>query len=442
MRKTLNVLYWTAIAVVVPIVAFGQQPIQQVDRGSKISNSFRSNAIRKPDSMARVGAAWPGIDADCGLHRNAITGRLYTSFMDGYVQNDLDVARAIGSMSLNSDNNEYRFGPKKEVGNTDRRGTECSFNFYDSTTTIKGRFDFRPNFQPKTAEMEFAGVWKDVNPKPWVTAELMGRFELACIPGKAWEKLVDKALITTALNHSVDWENETLLAGLSEFLDPDPEKSPKNMQAFRKELDEDSSLYHRIQGHAKIPASLLLSGLQFNYDEELNSLWYYGEVGLLAINGISINKLTSNNSKLEYVMVPHGPNQRYVSDTLRIYLEFDDLNWVFFEFYDDVVRTISSDVDGYNAILESSRHKKSGFRFKMIGEERRSDGWFPSFTGISGVPVAKFPNDRLAIPCEIFGSIFLIKVCVLAVFSRRIDSAFLRRFAPNSRKTFRTWKSG
>ena len=111
-RKTLHVLYLAAIAVVVPMFALGQQPIQQVDRGSMISNSFRSNAIRYPDSMGRVGMAWSASDVDCGLHRNAVTGRLYTSFMDGYAHDDLDLARALGSMRMNLNKNEFIFGPQ------------------------------------------------------------------------------------------------------------------------------------------------------------------------------------------------------------------------------------------------------------------------------------------------------------------------------------------
>ncbi len=364
-RKTLHVLYLAAIAVVVPMFALGQQPIQQVERGSMISNSFRSNAIRYPDSMGRVGMVWSASDVDCGLHRNAVTGRLYTSFMDGYAHNDPDLARALGSMRMNLNNNEFIFGPQVKADSNDLRGTECKFNFYDSTTTVTGKFDFLPNFPQKTVEMEFAGAWKETHRKREARTDLVGRFDLGCIPKKAWEKLADKAKITTAMNKDVDWQDETFLEGLAEFLDPNGKKTAKNLPTLRKELVE-ADVYYRIEAPAKIPSSLLLSGLNFYYDVELNSLWYSGEVGLLAINGIPINKLTTNNCKLEYVMAPKRPNGIAVSDTLRIYLEFDELNWVFFECFDDVVRTISSDIDGYNAILEASNPKKKGFRFKKI----------------------------------------------------------------------------
>jgi hypothetical protein len=365
MRKTLNVLYLAAIAVIVQVNCFAQQPLPKVERGSSIAGSFRSNAIRKPDSIARIGMNWSAGDVDCGLHRNAQTNRLYTSFMDGYVQDDLDLARALGSMRVGLNNDEFIFGPQKKADSNDLRGTECRFNLYDSTTTVTGKFNFLPNFPEKTIEMEFAGAWRETHRKGRARTDLVGRFDLGCIPKKAWEKLADKARITTALNENVDWQDQTFLEGLAEFLDPNDKKTAKNLATLRKELVE-ADVYYRIEAPAKIPSSLLLSSIEFYYDEELNSLWYSGEVGLLAINGISVNKLTNNNSKLEYVMAPRRPDGIAVSDTLRMYLEFDELNWVFFECFDDVVRTISSDIDGFNAVLEASNPKKKGFRFKKI----------------------------------------------------------------------------
>lgn len=368
MRKTLNVLYLAAIAVIVQVNAFAQQPIPMEDRGSSIPGSFRSNAIQKPDSMGRVGMAWSASDVDCGLHRNAQTNRLYTSFMDGYVQNDPDLARAFGSMRMDLNNDEFIFGPQVKEDSNDLRGTECKFNFYDSTTTVTGKFDFLPHFPQKTVDMELAGAWRETHRKHETRTDLVGRFDLGCIPKRAWEKLADKARVATAMNHDIDWQDETFLEGLAEFLDPDDKKTAKNLATLRKELVE-TDVYYRIETPEKIPSSLLLSGLKFYYDEELNSIWYYGEVGLLAINGISINKLTTNNSKLEYVMASKRPDGMMVSDTLRIYLEFDDLNWVFFECFDDLVRTISSDIDGYNAVLEASNPRKKGFRFEKIEEQ-------------------------------------------------------------------------
>ena len=96
-----------------------------------------------------------------------------------------------------------------------------------------------------------------------------------------------------------------------------------------------------------------------------------GEVGIIGINTIPINKMSSTNTKIEYNIGRYTPAGVRYPDTLRMYIELDEANWIYFQYADNVLNTISSDLDGYNAVLRAAiekRKKNEGYRFEMTDE--------------------------------------------------------------------------
>ncbi len=337
---------------------------------------FKFDDVVNPDSVfvaidkAQLGKLVVGLHF---LKRN----RVYYSTFLGLKKNvdDVDVTLAEGGLTFDRTTGEFRIGPKKKLTGQEYRGTTSSLDDKNNIITTVGRLKLPYNFTKSTIEMELAGKWRDDVDKKEVMSDLVGSFNFNCISKDAWAKLADKARVVTAINQTVDWSNQTFREGLAEFLDPKETPTDKNMQEFVAQVEK-SLTYNDIKPSRVVPGSLLLSGIRFQFDRELKSLWYSGEVGILGINQEPINKLTTSNSKIEYARGRSSPSGAINPDTLRMYLEFDDLNWVYFELSGDALYTISSDIDGYNAVLNAEklkRKKNDGYRFELTDEAAKDE---------------------------------------------------------------------
>jgi hypothetical protein len=288
---------------------------------------------------------------------------------------DADVALAEGGLTFDRATGEFRIGPKKKLTGQEYRGTTSSLDDKNNIITTVGKLKLPYNFAKSTIEMELAGKWRDDVDKKDVTSDLIGNFIFNCIPKEAWTKLSDKAKVVTAINTTIDWNAQAFREGLAEFLDPKETQEDKNMKEFIAQVEK-SLTYNDIKPAKVVPGSLLLSGIGFRFDRELKSLWYSGEIGVLGINQEPINKLTTSNSKIEYTKGKITPTGVTNVDTLRIYLEFGEYDWVYFELSGDALYTISSDVDGYNAVLRAEREKRKkneGYRFELSDEAAKDE---------------------------------------------------------------------
>ncbi|HEX2900456.1 MAG TPA: hypothetical protein VHS96_12115, partial [Bacteroidia bacterium] len=335
---------------------------------------FKYDDIVNPDSVfveitqTQLGKLIVGLDY---MKR---TRTFYSSFL-GLRKNvdDIDVARATGGLTFDRNTDEFKIGPKAKLTGKEYRGTTSSLDDKNDVVTTVGMLKIPYNFAKNTIEMSLAGKWRDDRAQKEITSELIGNFNFSCISKEAWAKLYAKAQVVTAINNTVDWNGQFFREGLAEFLDPNLEREDKNMQVFLDQVQKSLS-YNDIKPSKLIAGSLLLSGIQFRFDREFKSLWYSGEVGILGINQEPVNKVTTSNSKIEYARGKYTPAGITLPDTLRMYLEFDEANWVFYEFYGDVLYTISSDIDGYNAVLRAEKEKRKkndGYRFELSDDEAK-----------------------------------------------------------------------
>ncbi|MEY3442131.1 MAG: hypothetical protein RLZZ519_412 [Bacteroidota bacterium] len=342
---------------------------------------FKYDDIVNPDSVfveitqAQLGKLIVGLDY---MKR---TRTFYSTFL-GPKKNvdDMEVARATGGLTFDRNTDEFKIGPKAKLTGKEYRGTTSSLDDKNDVVTTVGMLKIPNNFARNTIEMSLAGKWRDDRAKKDITSELIGNFNFSCVSKEAWAKLYAKAQVVTAINNTVDWNGQAFREGLAEFLDPNLEKEDKNMQLFLDQVKKSIS-YNDIKPSKMVAGSLLLSGIQFRFDREFKSLWYSGEVGILGINQEPINKVTTSNSKIEYARGKYTPAGITLPDTLRMYLEFDELNWVFYEFYGDVLYTISSDLDGYNAILRAEKEKRKkndGYRFEL-SDDAAKDAYLTKF---------------------------------------------------------------
>ncbi len=337
---------------------------------------FPFDAVSSPDALF---IPLPAGELHSGIVWDGASGTYRSTFASAVQANvGSEVATITGGMlTYDRQKEAFTIAPLQKTTGHELRGTACSFYPQDSSITTVGKLQLPQHFPPKTITMELAGAWMQSPRRPnEIKTDLVGRFDLDCIPKAAWEALSDKAAICMAINNTIDWNDTAFSQGLAEFLDPNPKKADKHMQEFLDQVEKSLS-YNDVRSAAQVPHSLLLSGIELHYDTEYRALWYCGALGILGINGQPINKLTSSNSKIEYRPGGIMPAGAQASDTLRIYLEFDEMNWVYFEFYDEVLRTISSDMDGYNTIL-AQQPKKQGYRYKRV-DEAAKDQYLSNF---------------------------------------------------------------
>lgn len=326
-----------------------------------------------------------------GLHYIRRNRAFYSTFLGNKKDPlDVDVALATGGLTYDRSTGEFRIGPEPKLTGREYRGTTSSLNDKDDVITTAGLIGLPYNFDRNTIEMSIAGRWRDDRKAREVRAEMVGAFNFTCIPKEAWAKLAAKARIETAISstgsNDIDWSSYALREGLAEFLDPKYNQKDENMDAFLTEVAASTS-FNDIKVAKKLPFSLVLSNINFRWDDEYRVLWSTDAVGLIGINGEPINKMTTSNSKIEYCLGKVTPAGATLGDTLRIYLEFsadassEVTSWVFFEFRAGVLYTISSDLEGYNAVLaaEIAKRKKSeGYRFELLPETAK-DEFLPKF---------------------------------------------------------------
>lgn len=223
-------------------------------------------------------------------------------------------------------------------------------------------------------EMAIAGKWRDDPSTREVVTDVVGAFQFDIIPKEAWTKLAEKATITTSANGMIDYSSYALREGLSEFLDPKGGK-PENTNLFIAEANK-AQFPTDVKVAKKLPYSLVLTNIPFRFDAELKSLYAGGDVGLIGINGTPIGSKCASNTKIEYNIGKYTAAGLALPDTLRMYIEFDEMNWVYFEFKENVLYTASSDLDGYNAVLRAEiekRKKSEGYRFELLDESARDN---------------------------------------------------------------------
>jgi hypothetical protein len=318
-----------------------------------------------------------------GLHFIKRNRAFYSTFLGNKKDPiDSDVALVTGGLTFDRSTGEFRIGPEAKLTGREYRGTTSSLNDKDDVVTTAGLLNLPYNFDRNTIEVGLSGRWRDDRKARDIRAEMVGAFTFGCIPKEAWSKLANHARVQTAISSSgvkndIDWTSYPLREGLAEFLDPKYNQKDENMDAFLKEV-ENSTSFNDIKVAKVLPYSLLLSNLEFRWDNDYRVLWANNPIGLIGVNGDPINKMTTSNSRVEYCLGKTTPAGVGLGDTLRIYLEFasDPItnvsSWVFFEFRAGVLYTVSSDLDGYNATLaaEIAKRKKSeGYRFELIGED-------------------------------------------------------------------------
>ena len=265
----------------------------------------------------------------------------YTNFLEPMRdKKDREVLTFEGELGVDPETGEYLLRPLDENGD----GFEMRYAPEKQNIKVTGKMDFPQRFAPKATSLVVSGSWEENREATTLNTDLVLGVDLGCIPTKAWEKLADRFQLTMALQEDLDFEDQ--------------------------------------ETRAAAPYSLLISNLNWTFDAKFKSLYSKGgEIGLIGINGETINKRLGSNSKVEYNFGKIQPNGIALSDTLSMYLEVDEFNWVYVKAHDEVVTVASSDLEGYSAVLKEKQKKnpKPGKYHYRLKDDMAKDAFLLRF---------------------------------------------------------------
>jgi len=292
----------------------------------------------------------------------------YSSFLQPKIDpEDPELLLSSGGLTVDRSTQAFRIGPEDKIRNRTYRGSTVTFDDQRNIITSKGYIDFPFNFSNKTAEMEMVGSWEENIGDASINTDLLVGVNFSILPEEPLGELVSNFNLFSVNKPDIDFLERSLLENISELLDKG-KRDDKETKNFIEEV-HDAMVYTDINLASRLPFTLLMSNVDFDYDPETGSLYSNGPIGIIGVGGKPVNKMIK--AKILYQIGDDPPFKERELDKLTIYLEVDEYNWVYFDFEGEVVRTVAP-YDNYNVPIleESEEQKESGdFRFELASIE-------------------------------------------------------------------------
>lgn len=296
----------------------------------------------------------------------------YSNFLQAKADDDdLEILSASGGLTLDRRTKEFKIGSEAKITGKTFKGATVSFDDQKNTITSKGYLNFPYDFPEKTISIDMVGSWKEFINTGEINTELILGIDMGdVIPEEQLSKLAENFLYLTTSNTDIDFNQISFLSDVSELLDKGSGNDDKNTRKFLKSVNN-AMVYTDIKLANELPYTFLLSHVDFRYDEEERALYSDSEVGLIGINGNPINKKIA--SRIVYQFGDISPSGEKTPDELTLYLEIDDVNWIYFHIAGEVVRTSSYYYDDYNYklqdLLDKQKGEPEGFRYEVTNED-------------------------------------------------------------------------
>lgn len=292
-----------------------------------------------------------------GVYFNTI----YRNFNSRFLQEkqdikDKEVFSAKGSnvgLTYDRETQEFRIGVREKFNQEQYRGNQVSLNDVSNLISAEGFYDFPLQFTPGLLDIKVSGRWSEQG-KNNITSNMLWAFDMKPMPKKAFENLADGFSTLFNLSQDLDYEDRFLRECIAEIVDEN-NSDERNMKAFVTEL-ENTGIMSNVELAKRMPYSVVLSGIQYKFNDKLKTLYYDGETGVIGFGGKKVNKIL--NTYIEYEF-GKGMAQGRENDKLRMYIEIDDMNWVYFSISGEVIRTTSTDY-GYQESVSSEGEKAKG----------------------------------------------------------------------------------
>lgn len=301
---------------------------------------------------------------------------LYRNFNSRFLQEKVDVkdkeifSARKGKVGLTFDRErqEFRIGLREKFNEEAYRGNQISLNDITNLISAEGSYNFPYQFVNGLVELKVSGRWAEQG-KNNISTDMLWAFDFKPVPKKAIEALGEDFSTLFNLSLDLDYENRFTRECIAEILDENG-SDERNTTAFVKEL-ESGGIMSNIELAKRMPYTTTLTGIKFAFNDKLKTLAYSGETGVIGFGAKKVNKIL--NSYIEYEF-GKGMAQGRENDKLRVYIEIDDMNWVYFSVSGEVIKTTSTSSAYQDAIrAEADKAKGKGNRCELAEDSDVTD---------------------------------------------------------------------
>ncbi|MFN8398056.1 MAG: hypothetical protein U0176_25795 [Bacteroidia bacterium] len=302
----------------------------------------------------------------CGLHLDSLFGPYPTFVGKKYHPGDPDLLRAWGSMAYDGQRRAFSIGNRELLLGQDHRGCAVHFTIDSTNVIAEGPIQLPAEWNPIHAGLECMARAKEVAAEHEVKITLTGTVDLKALPRHAIQEISDRSRISLALNETFDPMVAGMRVALANLLDPDLERKPVHYRKFVQASESSPNAYELNLGEHLPFSALAFSIPDLRWDPQFSSLWQSGPIAILSAGGAGVNKFTSSNTKTELRRIL-DPNGGPAHAELRMYIEFDEVNWVYFHFTPDGLSFGTSLVDLMNELRKEKTRKAN--KLTLLTEE-------------------------------------------------------------------------
>ncbi|MCS6905047.1 MAG: hypothetical protein RML72_06140 [Bacteroidia bacterium] len=327
----------------------GQAKIQSPNIGDKWFKIAEENV--NPDSVIiRIDAQKLG-KLRVGTYFSFDRAAIYTRFLEPKLneKRDSTIMVAEGAITFDPTSREFRIGPLAKLKNQVLRGNVLSFNDEKNVVVAQGLFKLPYNCEEPEQKALFplrlAGTIEENRNTEKIKSNLVLALKLPDAINPALNHFAERAIY---LNYSAGdlleiIDDKVLHLGLAEIIDNDKTQE-KNIRHILDIVKEESPNLAQIQAAKFASTSILLTGVDFKYcnrkgrEKGVEAILYATKpVGLLGINQTTLTKKVE--AKIMYNIGNKLPSGKYNPDKVQIYLEFDEFEWIYFEFKNNELKT-------------------------------------------------------------------------------------------------------
>jgi hypothetical protein len=285
----------------------------------------------------------------------------YKMFYSNFLQpkknaEDRLILRAQGGLTFDRSKQEFRIGPKDKLTGKSYLGNTTSFNDKDYIITSNGYYLFPYKFNKNAARVKMSGAWKeDVRRRSTTTNLLMAIDFMEAIPPEPIKLLIEQLAFLTATKKDVNFQDKQLLENVSAIADYGKAKDEK-ARLFEQKIQE--LVPADVKLDEFVPATILLSNVNFKVNNDANELYADTEVGLLSISGQPLNKMMPCRIVYKFAREDGELTDINPVDKLTILMETDANNYVFIEYDGYAIRFMTPFYDAVNEPMRIALEKK------------------------------------------------------------------------------------
>jgi hypothetical protein len=293
-----------------------------------------------------------------GVHYIPFRRTYYSNFLQPRREpkTDTDVLLAQGGLTFDRTQKVFKIGPREKLEQKRFHGNIVAYDDSTNTITSSGKFALQFFAPPSLFQIDVGGTFVDNQSSYLQTTDWIVGIRIPDFPEKLMELFL-KRFTRVAMNaEDIHLKDPAFWEALSELTyEKDPEeKILKDLYEKAKKIN----IASQIKIAEAFPHyTFLFSNVRFKFDPDEKVFYTAKPVGIIGMHGKTVNKMM--DAKLMYSIGYVLPNRQRTPDTLRIYIEFNKTNWLYFEFFDTYVRTVSS-YDNYNFEVTNWVQKSSG----------------------------------------------------------------------------------